>query len=509
MEFFGLKKTITPPTVPTDTIIPFHYYDDTHHNRGLAFDFTFRFDDVLDPRKLQMAFSRLLELGDWRKLGARIRRNGEGKLEYHVPESFDDKRPGFAYSTATFDCKVDDHTQASRLAQPHNLDAEGHPSLLGLSYAATPEFRSFIRVAGFPNYLNDWLHSDSPQIGIRVIIFQDATLVTISFLHSLMDMMGLNTVLDAWITVLCGQEDQVKPFIGFSHDPLAGLKDTKPKLLPKYVFAETLLMGWAWILFALRYILLVEMFWKYREEERMIFLPRKYMHRMRKEAMEELAPQTTSDGKPFFVSDGDVLYAWWTRVVLRAENPSPGRMVNMRSTYCCRSLLADLGHIPSATSALVTNAVSSTLTFLSVRQILERPLSFTASAIREALLQQRNEEQFQAYDAIKKDTLDNANHPALFGSPNMYMIMMSNWAKAKLFEVNFSAAVRDTGMPLDQRKNQSGKPSFILGTGTKSYATKNTGVVIGKDAVGNYWLLYTLHKDVWPAVQQQLLSLLD
>jgi len=511
MRFFGWGPAPSPAvTVPTDTIIPFHYWDDDHHTRGLSFDITFRFDDVLDHEKLRRALFRLLEIGDWRKLGARICRNANGGLEYHVPQGFDDKRPGFAYSTVTYDTKIADHPQASRLAQPHHLHGAGRPSFFGIEYTATPEFRSFVRTPDFPDRLEGWLCSDSPQLAIRIIIFQDATLITVSFLHSLMDMMGLNAILDAWTAVLRGQEDEVKPFVGFAHDPLAGLSETKIKPLQTYVFADTLLIGLTWLLFGLRYIFTVELFWQRREEERVIFLPAKYLQRMRDKAMGELASQNTGDrDNPPFVSESDILFAWWTRVVLRAQKPSPSRTINMRNTYCCRSILAELGHIPSATSALVTNAVFATLTFLSVRQVLEEPLSFTASEIRKSLIQQRNPEQLQALDAIQRNTLDNAHHPALFGNPSMYMIMMSNWLKAKLFEVDFSAAVQREGMPLDERSNQLGRPSYINVTGTKAYATRNTGVVIGKDAAGNWWCLYTLRKRVWPAVEQLLLSMSD
>ena len=69
------RKPAPPPTVPTDLIIPVNYWDDDEHTNGLSFNVTFHFDDVLDATKLRVALSRLLEIGDWRKLGARLRRN--------------------------------------------------------------------------------------------------------------------------------------------------------------------------------------------------------------------------------------------------------------------------------------------------------------------------------------------------------------------------------------------------------------------------------------------------
>lgn len=69
-KLFGHTK---PAVIPTDTIIPLHHLDDISILRCIVNDFTLRFDDVLDPGKLSAALERLLELGNWRKLGARLR----------------------------------------------------------------------------------------------------------------------------------------------------------------------------------------------------------------------------------------------------------------------------------------------------------------------------------------------------------------------------------------------------------------------------------------------------
>ncbi|KAK3317261.1 LysR family regulatory protein [Cercophora scortea] len=517
MNFFRTKKhpRTPPPTVPTDTIIPLSFWDCEHHVSGLSFDITFRFDDVLDHEALRAALARLLQLGNWRKLGARLRRNPatEGGLEYHVPQTFDDKRPGFAYSSATFAMPIDAHPEASRLARPQDFATADRPAVFSTSFAAAPAFRAFIRTPGFPERLDDWLYSDSPQLGIRTIVFADATLVTISFLHSLMDMMGMHAIMEAWTAVLRGEEDKVKPFEGFAHDALAGLgKPTVTAPLQKYVFTDTLLVGWSWILFGLRYLLTTEWLWHRREEERLIFLPGKHLTQMRNQAMAELTAANSKpepNTPPPFISEGDVIFAWWTRVALRAEKPSPSRTINLRNTYCCRSLLAEMGYIPSATSALVTNAVFATLTFLTVGQVLTKPLSFTANEIRKSLLQQRNVEQLHALIAIQRRVLEEEHHPALFGDPTMRMMMMSNWVKADLFAVDFSAAVVSMGMALEKRANLVGRPSCVQGTGTKAYATRNTGVVIGKDARGDFWLLYTLRKKAWKGVERELSAMGD
>ena len=194
---------------------------------------------------------------------------------------------------------------------------------------------------------------------------------------------------------------------------------------------------------------------------------------------------------------------------MRADKPSLDRTLNMRNTCCCRSLLEELGLIPSAASALVTNTVFGTISFLNVRQVLERSLAFTASEVRRALIQQRKAEQPQALDAIRRDCLDNKHHPAIFGDTNMFMLMISNWEKAKLFRLDFTAAVVRQGLSLEKRNNQLERPSCIQGSCTRHYATRNPGVVIGKDAGGNYGLSYDMRKKAWLAVGQELFFMCD
>jgi hypothetical protein len=67
-----------------------------------------------------------------------------GKLEYHVPAEFDEKRPGFAYKSVKYDMNVANHSLASRL--PRAVDS---PSLFG----SLEEFKPFIRCS---EHLIDW-----------------------------------------------------------------------------------------------------------------------------------------------------------------------------------------------------------------------------------------------------------------------------------------------------------------------------------------------------------------
>lgn len=62
-----------PLAVETDDVYPVHMLDDTNTLRGIVVTWTLRFNDVLNADALSTSLSKLLEIGDWRKVGGRLR----------------------------------------------------------------------------------------------------------------------------------------------------------------------------------------------------------------------------------------------------------------------------------------------------------------------------------------------------------------------------------------------------------------------------------------------------
>lgn len=62
---------------------------------------------------------------------------------------------------------------------------------------SSAEFGPLVRSADSPRTLADWIYSDRPQLHIHVVRFQDATLVTQTYLHTLMDAVGRSALLKA------------------------------------------------------------------------------------------------------------------------------------------------------------------------------------------------------------------------------------------------------------------------------------------------------------------------
>jgi hypothetical protein len=75
MGIFSKFARASPKPVPTDRVIPLRFWDDLHYLRSLCHDFTLKFDDVLDVIKLEKALGRLVQIGDWGQIGARLRLN--------------------------------------------------------------------------------------------------------------------------------------------------------------------------------------------------------------------------------------------------------------------------------------------------------------------------------------------------------------------------------------------------------------------------------------------------
>lgn len=87
------------------------------------------------------------------------------------------------------------------------------------------------------------------------------------------------------------------------------------------------------------------------------------------------------------------------------------------------------------------------------------------------------------------------------------MISITNWHKARFFDVDFAAAVVREGIPLDERANKLGQPSLVVGRShVDGIDLRNIGALIGKDAAGNWWLHWTMRVGAWKKFEELLQS---
>lgn len=104
-------------------VYPIHVLDNIKANHCYV-DWLMRFNDVLDAEKLKTSLSRLLEIGDWKKLGGRLQR--KVICSKHVLSHYE--RP-------SNDIDLDRRTEISRYTSqgPLQVDNKMYSSLTTLS----------------------------------------------------------------------------------------------------------------------------------------------------------------------------------------------------------------------------------------------------------------------------------------------------------------------------------------------------------------------------------------
>ncbi|KAI0169150.1 hypothetical protein GGR52DRAFT_592955 [Hypoxylon sp. FL1284] len=486
------------------TVIPLFRFDDTPVTRKVIVEFTMRFDDVLDPDKLRLSLEKLLSRPQWRKLGARLRLNEDNRLEYHIPESFDEKRPAIGYSHIQHDTSIAQDPTGSQLPQP-----TAKPTVLSDPEDYAPLIR---RRYGAPRRLDDYLRTDAPQLSLHVASFADATTVALSWPHTLLDAMGRRELLDAWVATLEGRDADVRPLHGVLYDPLAAL-GTGPLAEP-YVLGPRRLSAWDALLFALAYAWTTLVLWR-GEETRVMCVPAAHARALRQDALDYLAGEQDkeegadcdfadeekknkqmNDTKPRpFVSEGDVLSAWITRLALLhlADRRCVPKTVSIMNALGLRPVLApDL--LPPG-RAYVGNAVGAVYALVPAADVLgARPrLARAAAAVRRSVAEQGTRAQVEARAAA------DSGIPNLYGDRDMAPVVVSNWTRARFFDTDFGAA-RASGS-----REGACRPSYVQPSGhVDSAASRNSFIVVGKDAAGNYWLSGTLGRGLWPRVQRAM-----
>jgi len=417
------------------------------------------------------------------------------KLEYHVPEKYSKARPSFAYNHVNhLDTSISKHPEGSKLHGGYTGDT---PAVM---YNPI-EVQSLVGADSGPRGLADYVEHDRGQLGLHIVSFSDATLVTMNWLHSLWDAMGRSEFLRAWIAILDGRDNDVRPFHGFNTDPLKELG-----LHPQetYELADRVLSIPQLIIFGLRRT------WEqlmHKEEGRILCIPSAFIQKLREEAIPEAKQAASSDSgsrsQDVFLSDGDLMFSWLGRSIVRHSPIRHGRTVAFFNAFGMRGVLEKEGMLPND-AAYVANCVTSVYTLIPAGDVANRPIGYVASKLRQTLKVQGTREQLEASIALVQKSFAKTGYPAIFGDATMQMIVVSNWSKAKFFEMDFSAAIVDSPSSSNEHSKTRGKPSYIQPIAYSDYSKRFAFNVSGKDNDGNYWLTGVLRKAAWDRFDKAL-----
>ncbi|KAF5018463.1 hypothetical protein F66182_9560 [Fusarium sp. NRRL 66182] len=456
---FFLNGPTAPVRVPSDEVIPLHSWDESPLYRRIALYNLKVFDDVLDPERLRSSLEILVSQRTWRKLGGRLRKTSNDYLEYHIPAEFSKERPavGFSHVDHT-DTAKDDHPLASKLPKPSSRPAVVGDPDESIDLACGP---------GCPKSIDDYLYSDRPLLGLHVVSFKDATLVTLHWLHIACDAMGMKALVHGWVLAMQGKDKEIPVQQGFDHDPLAEL-GKHPKEAHK--LADQRMTTGSLLAYGLKngYGLTIG-----KKETRMVCIPGWFMNSLRAEAIQEL---TDAGVKTPFLTESDILVAWWTRIAVSHMPEGSDRPVTVQVAMSLRKTLE--GDLLLPDKPYVSNCFGFANLLLSVKDFHQKPTSDIALQTRTAITEQRIREQVEAYQAMVLDSV--APLPVFFGTGNTYQISYSNWTHADLFGADFSAAAvtpRDT--PLYASYIAHCQVPFQFPEGF---------IIVGKDSKENTWL---------------------
>jgi hypothetical protein len=376
--------------------------------------------------------------------------------------------------------KLSDHPLA-----PHLPVAHGTPSLASdSSWDCLP----LVTSSGMGRKLDDWLYSDIPLVSVHVVNFEDKTLVSVSYPHVLTDAQGFGIILKAWTAVLQGVEDEVPVFQGFSTDPLASLGDNAPQT--DLCYKKQTLSAIGAVVFGIRYVF-GQLF--HPCDQRILVVPQAFFDQIREQAMEELAMSMTKtdqveQGAPF-LSHGDIVLAWWTKMALMAHKASAKQIVSIISTMDVRTILTEY-FVPGPVS-FIGNAVVPLYTIAGVGPTIQRGESYLANEIRKSISIQRSSDHVEATAAhIHKS----GNYP-LVGNPFMQAFFCSNWYKSQYFEMDFSGALAAPVYGSQEVRNGGRAsciiPNMLMGNGSPF---NFTGLFIVGQTCDGSWILQTIMK---------------
>lgn len=371
-----------------------------------------------------------------------------------------------------------DHPVASHIPSSDSAPIE-LPSLVG-----NPEnWAELCCGTGGPKSLQDYVCSDRPVTGLHIVSFKDATIVTLHWLHCVADAMALKAILDNWVLILQGREDQVPLLHGFDEDPLRelGCHPTEP-----YELAGTELSALGTASYVLRngYSIFLG-----QKETRTVCIPATFVEKLRKTALQELKDAGQRDP---FLTDNDLITAWWSRLAF-SHLPSDKPVTIMQAMSARRALEQDL--LPPD-RLYVSNCLSFT-SVLKTKKEVDQSLGLLAGDIRRGINKHGTREQIEAYQSIvRANEWPLGPMPVFFGSPNMHHIGFSNWSKVKTYTTDFSAAsATKRDVPLF--------PSFVSQIQT-GIPYPDGFLIIGKDSRNNYWLEGYRPAGLWAYVERML-----
>lgn len=388
--------------------------------------------------------------------------------------------------------RIEDHPVAGQLPVP----TDG-PSIQPIS---SIEFRSFVvRWPDHPSTIEEMIRIDAPQLSLHVSSFNNATLVALTWPHTLMDAMGIQALLHAWSTVLAGREDEVPPVFGAHKDVLETIEDSNDGKMEEFGADEKRMTG----LDTMKFIFhnLWDRIWNPRRERRAIYLPKDIFMRLKKRVQDEANESSHTHDKQPFVSENDTLTAWVTRAVaITMPKSRPVTLVIFSNARFRLPLLLE------STGVYLQNMVLVGLAFFSP-ELARGPLGPIALRNRDYIAEQATIQQTLGMLRTMRQDIASDKTPNLFyGDPHASILFVNNVNESDLIKApHFGPAVLCQGDKKESRSNPPGTMLIYYNYTIKPLVDGINAVwMLGRDYAGDYWLEGKFLPRTWELLEKEL-----
>ncbi|EPE06297.1 hypothetical protein F503_02425 [Ophiostoma piceae UAMH 11346] len=500
MDYLFGRSRPAVAVVPSDRVVPLHFFEDSPLVQGNNMAVSLTFDAVLDPQKLRLALEGLVQQPGWERLGGRLRKNATGTIEWHIPAAFSHDRPAIAFAHVDHGVTAAAHAAARniRLPQPSRVPA----------VVSNPD--DFAHLAWTPGYqpggIKDYLGTDGvdqPVLGLRVNSFTDTTVAVLQWQHVAFDALGMQYVVEGWQAMLWNKPDAVPTPVPYATDPFASLArgDDDGEDKEDHVLLDRRAGLAGMVKWGLGYG--VDMLLRAKDNG-MVCVPASFWQPQYEQALAELRAEAIAQGTDpagVFLTENDVVTAWIMRCVVRLQTDARAdRTVSASIAMSLRKAFeGDGGLLPPADQhhPYVGNAFGWSNVLVTAGDVRDRPLSWLAREVRRAINAQGTRAQHKAYFRLVRSA-GTGLPVVVFGDGNMTQVGFSNWSKAGLFDLDFA--------PARQVPVAGSAPC------RPSYVQENHGpikpvdgfFILGKDAKGNYWASAYKLKGQWARLQEML-----
>jgi hypothetical protein len=403
-----------------------------------------------------------------------------------VPESFSNERPPFTFTHNDLSAiAIADDDTACRFPNSNRTDC---------IYRFRPQLAQYAVQPDAPKTIEEYVKRGSPQLGLRITSYKDATLLGLTWPHTVMDGVGKKELMSAWSLMLAGQERDIPKMLGARDDvawDIAGQYSDGE--VDKSAVEDMLLKGMSRYKFISRFI------WHTvtspKADMRVFYLPKDLVTQWRQEAI-DILPADPETGEHSFLSDGDIINAWIVKTVATTESkPSSYVLAGaLNARYRVRQLQQAKGtHIQNLLNLYYARFPQD----LAASTIAE-----IALAHRRQVAEQSTEHQLIRYFMTKRKQVESHkkhDKGVLCGHQNDLLIMCNNLSKIGIAAAaDFSPAV----LPREDGSRSTGTAAYYH---FQSYGQmpRNTFIILNKDDSG-YWIRATVSQRTWDRIMQDI-----